>query len=224
MFISHRTFCGVLYSLVSLWFCASCSLNKQVDNLVKIEADATINLSSIDGFNEDFFISHEEELAKCGWTYSDGELSFVVSFPEKTLETFEGNIIHTNNESKADLSSIPNSSLDSILIKTPSSTLILHLINGKYEIDLYELLLAMDGSCCMSEEMTKSGRSVPRCIDYNGPLGNGQNDQGKMQSIINFIGSDCSYAVMQGLCLDEHENGMGGCYNTHGGVLCTDLI
>lgn len=86
----------------------------------------------------------------------------------------------------------------------------------------------MDGACCNSKNLKAmthpDGEGVPRCIDYNGPLGNGKNDQGKLQSIINFIGSDCDRAMAKGLCWDEHSNGAGGCYKSHGGKLCSELI
>ncbi len=79
-------------------------------------------------------------------------------------------------------------------------------------------------SCCSTKGDTNPETNAPRCMDYNGPLGNGENDETGIQRHINFIGSDCFYAVAKGLCLDEHSNGKGGCYNTHGGKLCTEII
>lgn len=113
--------------------------------------------------------------------------------------------------------------------------------NDIYVLDIESFLANMDvATCCTgvlrsnpdgsstgeNQDKTPEGDGVPRCVDYNGPLGNGKNDEKGIQKYINFIGSDCSMAAMKGLCWDEHgnKNGKGGCYNTHGGKLCTELI
>lgn len=205
-------------AIVLLTGCSSSSLKVSRD-LFFVEGEMSVNLSSLDGFEDTFFISHKEFLSRNGWSYSDGVLTLSFLLPEKTFFTEDGFEIHSNSQSQIDTSGINRQSLTRLTVDSYSTPVTLIFNNGKYILDSNHFFFNMD--CCPP---TKVVDNTPRCKDYNGPYGDQQNDAGGLQEIINFIGSDCNLAMMQGLCLDEHSNGTGGCFATHGGKLCTELI
>lgn len=103
--------------------------------------------------------------------------------------------------------------------------------DGEYSITADDFFRSMNDYCCgyplrtFNHGSNEGDDEIPICVDYNGPLGNGKNDEGnKAQELINFIGSDCSKAMAKGLCLDEHFNGMGGCYKTRGSRICSEIL
>ncbi len=61
------------------------------------------------------------------------------------------------------------------------------------------------------------------CIDYNGPWGNDDPKARGWQHLINFLGSDCCIALLQGYCWDEFLTHTP-CYQNHGGKSCSELI
>lgn len=148
-----------------------------------------------------------DSLKKYNWEYENGFAVQQVLFPNKQIVLSNGDTVSTDH---FDLKEIDNQ----IILDMPS------------------YLLNMNGCCRKTDQnkMISFGKNVsnvaapPRCVDYNGPLGNGKNDEGTIQAAINFIGSTCNLAVLQGNCLKEHMNGEGGCYNTHGNKLCSELI
>lgn len=224
--MKHFSKITVLLSAVLLMACAQTK-----EDLLVVEASIPFDVSSEEGFDEKFFIDNQSNLESYGWQYKDGILSFNMRFPNRVFITTDGQRITLDEDSKVDVNDISKESLERIQICLGDSNMItLVLQDGVYTIDADEFFASMDGySCCKGAPAIQSfggdeTPTVPRCQDYNGPLGNGQNDQSGLQRIINFIGSDCSYALAQGLCVDEHSNGKGGCYATHGEVLCSELI
>jgi hypothetical protein len=224
--MSHYSNLSILLSVALL---AACVQTKEEPML--IEANVPIDVSLEEGFDEEFFIDNQATLESCGWQYKDGVLSFAIRFPNKEVITMDGQRLLSDADSKVNINNVPKELLENIQISIGDNNVItLALQDGIYTIDAEVFFDSMDGgSCCKGSPIVQSfggddTPSVPRCQDYNGPLGNGQNDQSGLQRIINFIGSDCNFALSQGLCVDEHVNGKGGCFNTHGGKICSELI
>lgn len=205
---------------------SACTLSDVEFNNFKIEAEATIDVSNLSGYNDSYFSDNIDILKKYGWTYSNGCISYVVDFPNTTIIDKDGEKYLSNEESVIQVPKSNSESISQIHIELENATITLYSQDGKYVISMDDFLDAMDGKCChkSSSPETKSMQEPPRCIDYNGPLGDNENYETGAQRIINYIGSDCNLANLQGLCLGEHSNGKGGCYNTHGGKLCTELI
>ncbi len=61
------------------------------------------------------------------------------------------------------------------------------------------------------------------CIDYNGPWGNYSPEAHGWQRAVNFLGSDCCMALLEGYCWDEFITHVP-CIQNHGGKTCSELI
>lgn len=187
----------------------SCSLRKdhEEDNMVPVEMYMSIGEDGTDYDLHCFLLGEQERLKSLGWSYEHGRLMKVMQVPENLIQSDNSEI----NEQK-------------VFISTESGKLLLQLKGGLYSINMEDLFKNMYGCCDQAHATgTKSMSEAPRCNDFNGPLGNGQNDQEGLQELINFLGSDCERAMSVGLCWDEHTKKIG-CYDNHGGVLCTDLL
>lgn len=197
-----------------------------------LETSISVKLPDEDGFDDSILKQNKSILDQYGWSYENGNLSLTLRFPDMDVKASGGYQLHTDSNSQINIHGIPKESLDEITIQLNGrDDLALILQNGSYVINSDLFFDIMEGKgCCQNEAQVQSVNdggqtpTPPRCQDYNGPLGNGQNDQSGLQRIINFIGSDCNIAMNRGLCIDEHINEKGGCYNSHGGQLCSELI
>ncbi len=220
-----------LFLLLScIVLCGACSRKEVKPQSLVIEAEMIFNLSNIEGFDETFFIMNKATLKDLGWEYKNGGfLSTTVKFPEKTFRTVNGSKISTDNHSCANVSNFPDEVLKTLILEENLNTeIVLNFNNGKYTIDATHFFDSMDMLCCSEKQNLYGGDRDEqprgeRCIDYNGPLGNQQNDEKGIQEVINFLGSDCNIAVVMGLCWGEHGQGKS-CYRTHGEKICTELI
>lgn len=157
-------------------------------------------------------------------SFGKGQMSeeFIIVEVSRAMQALVSLVQSENNES------IKKKDERSFFVSLGAERLSLQVNGEIFVLDINDFFNSMD--CCPDSEHTCETKrmsvpsEVPRCNDFNGPLGNGQNDQGGVQGVLNFIGSDCDRAMAKGLCWDEHSNNMGGCYNTHGGKLCADLL
>ena len=205
---------NVIYSsqlFLLLVVMASCSLRRTSGEDVLVPVEMCMTLGDRESDLHQFLFREQERLRDMGWSYEKGQLVRIMQVPNTLIQ----------KEGKEE-------SAQRMFIQIGSGRLFLELDGDIYSLNMEDFFKSMDGCCNQKNPSATKSMSeptdVPRCKDYNGPLGNGQNDQGKVQSLINFIGSDCDLAMGKGLCWDEHNNDMGGCYNTHGGVICTDLL
>jgi len=79
--------------------------------------------------------------------------------------------------------------------------------------------------CCKNTIQVAAGDPMDdaRCLDYNGYKADGVNrPKSDPLSFVNFVGSDCSIAVVNFNCGLDHYN--GGCFQNHEGVICSTLI
>ncbi|RYD71682.1 MAG: hypothetical protein EOP53_23240 [Sphingobacteriales bacterium] len=173
----------------------------------------------------------KEKLAKYGWSYKDGFIILDAVFPNKEVTLGDGTKIMTDEDSYIQVKNYSGGA--PVKINLEGNSYNLKMIQNTAILDVPSYLLKMDGGCCGNVDKLAGMNAVsrlqyvagnPRCVDYNGPMGNGQNDSGFWQESINFIGSTCSLAVAQGNCWGEHMDGTGGCYQNHGGRLCGELI
>lgn len=204
--------------------------NEQEPLLTTVEATLKMDFTVFDGFDDKIFLDNADKLKELGCTYKDGVVNINVKFPNADVLTANGTKLRTDENAQVDLRSLEATLKERLDVVLGNQHVTLLLKGEEYVIDSEFFFGSMDGGCCSTSQKVRSSdgnsgeQEVPRCKDYNGPLGNGKNDQATIQAAINFIGSDCFYAVARGMCVDEHTNGKGGCYRSHGGKLCTELI
>lgn len=218
-----RNIC-LLYCSIVCCFVFSC----QKDSIDSFRVVSKI-MYKLSGDDYVRYKSLNKKLEKFGWSYKDGYLESTITFPNKKIILSNGDTVTTDKNSYLNLSNKKDNNLEKIILDGQIYNL--KQIENQLILNLPNYLIKMDG-CCTSNSDTRLMSlnkltvmaAPPRCNDFNGPLGNGLNDQSGLQEFLNFAGSDCSIALAQGNCLSEHMNGKGGCYNTHGGKLCGELI
>lgn len=213
--VTYRRVLMLLLLLVSVSALVSCSFGKgqMSEEFIIVEVSGALKDADLELHN--YLLNNRAKLKELGWNYEYGQLSRAMQVPVSLVQS-------ENNES------IKKKDERSFFVSLGAERLSLQVNGEIFVLDINDFFNSMD--CCPDSEHTcetkrmSESSEVARCNDFNGPLGNGQNDQGGVQGVLNFIGSDCDRAMAKGLCWDEHSNNMGGCYNTHGGKLCADLL
>jgi len=237
----------ILVSILILSQLLSCSPPQSNKNMKKARLETVIYFELSDTVMklvDADFIPYAE---KNGWSKNGNRLELIAPLRKVKITTADGKEYLTDKDGYISNVSFEKRDSKSNDLSVYEKDVIKHggellgspvLITKKGDVNLY-MIQNKDGiqeirfdqefgsapDCCKNTIQVAAGDPMDdaRCLDYNGYKADGVNrPKSDPLSFVNFVGSDCSIAVVNFNCGLDHYN--GGCFQNHEGVICSTLI